>query len=113
MSINLILVVIERKKSFVMAALDLLPEFEADLNQKDKCPYSFALLVNTLEAYPFGVYLFPNNTKTLIHCADSLVSASLAVLWQGELTVGDIERLGDLLENALDSICSAKNDYTV
>jgi hypothetical protein len=94
-----------------MAALDLLPEFEADLNRKDKCPYSFALLVNTLDAYPFGVYLFPNNTKTLIHCADSLVSASLAVLWQGELRAADVEKISDLLESALDSICSVKNQF--
>ncbi len=111
MSIYLIPAVIERKKSFVMAALDLLPGFETDLNQKDICPYSFALLVNTLDAYPLGVYLFPNRTKTLIHCADSLVSASLAVLWQGELTAADVEKISELLESALDSICNAETVF--
>ncbi|MCF2520948.1 hypothetical protein [Dyadobacter sp. CY351] len=111
MSVYVIPAVIENKKSFVMAALDLLPGFEADLNRKDICPYSFALLANTLVAYPSGVCLFPNSTKSLIHCADSLVSASLAVLWQGELKVADVEKISDLLKSALDSICTVKNQF--
>ena len=111
MSAKIIPAMLERKKSFIMAAFDLLPEFEARLDQKDNYTYSFMMLVNTLDAYPPGICPAPNNAKTLIYCADSLVSASLAVLWQGELIPADIENIGDLLENAMDSICNAENCY--
>ncbi|MCF2495776.1 hypothetical protein [Dyadobacter chenhuakuii] len=89
-----------------MAALDLLPEVKPPFTIIDNYPYSIMMLVNSLEGYPFGVCLLPNEIKTAIHCADSLISAFLAVLWQGEVETADIETIENLLESALDSICS-------
>lgn len=102
---------LERKKSFLIAAFDELPEFEAGLDQNDTFVSHFTMLVNALEGYPTGICTAPNKAKVLIYCADAMVSASLAVLLHGDMTADDFVCIGEMLESALGNICSSETHY--
>jgi hypothetical protein len=98
---------LERKKAFLMAALDYLPDLNGG---PDVGNYMFSLLAikRSLREYPMGVSPY-KIAAFHIDSADWAVSFCLKILDQKELRLTDIEHLTHFLKSALNCIhCSIK-----
>lgn len=99
---------LDRKASFVESAIDELPELEnrTATPGSDHLPL-FISVVSLLDAYPMGICPVPGG-KLLVYRADGLVSTALAVLWKDDFGPADVVLVGELLEDALESLSDVK-----